>query len=61
PPPLTRPRFTSSTIRLPSAAATTTALPNPNINGLQRSSSSLSTNNGTTDYQPRFASRLSST
>ena len=34
------------------------------INGLQRSSSSLSTNNtssATTDYQPRFASRLSTT
>jgi len=62
PPPLTRPRFTSSTIRLPSATATTTTtLPNPSTNGLQRSSSSLSTNNGTTDYQPRFASRLSST
>jgi hypothetical protein len=30
-------------------------------NGLQRSSSSLSNNNGTTEYQPRFASRLSST
>lgn len=36
----------------------------PPTNGLQRSSSSLSTNNGTngtTEYQPRFASRLSST
>ncbi|CAF2832256.1 unnamed protein product [Rotaria sp. Silwood2] len=63
PPPLTRPRFTSSTIRLQSAATTTTSN-NNNNNGLQRSSSSLSTNNitcGTTDYQPRFASRLSST
>lgn len=34
---------------------------NPSTNGLQRSSSSLSTNNNTTEYQPRFASRLSST
>ncbi|CAF1046208.1 unnamed protein product [Rotaria sordida] len=62
PPPLTRPRFASSAIRLQSAITTTT--PNNNsTNGLQRSSSSLSTNNsicGTTDYQPRFASRLSS-
>jgi hypothetical protein len=64
PPPLTRPRFTSSTIRLQSAAATTTVPNNNSTNGLQRSSSTLSTNNstsGTTDYQPRFASRLSST
>ncbi|CAF1175030.1 unnamed protein product [Adineta steineri] len=66
PPPLTRPRFTSSMIRLQSAAATTipaaATTPN-NTNGLQRSSSTLSNNNSTnsaTDYQPRFASRLSS-
>lgn len=58
PPPLTRSRFPSSTIRLQSAATTT--IPS-NTNGLHRSSSSLSTNNGTADYQPRFASRLSST
>ncbi len=34
-----------------------------NTSGLQRTSSSLSTNstNATTDYQPRFASRLSTT
>ncbi|UJR21325.1 hypothetical protein I4U23_024419 [Adineta vaga] len=64
PPPLTRPRFTSSTIRIPSAAATTIPNGTSSTNGLQRSSSSLSTNaatNGTTEYQPRFASRLSST
>ncbi|CAF0977364.1 unnamed protein product [Rotaria sp. Silwood1] len=63
PPPLTRPRFTSSIVRLPSAVTTTIHNNNNSINGLQRSSSSLSTNNGTcgtTDYQPRFASRLSS-
>jgi len=65
PPPLTRPRFNVSTIRLQSAAATTVPPGNNTNGGLQRSSSSsLSTNNGTsgtTEYQPRFASRLSST
>jgi hypothetical protein len=64
PPPLTRPRFTSSTIRLQSATTTTTVPTSNGINSLQRSSSSLSTNNstsGTAEYQPRFASRLSST
>lgn len=73
PPPVTRPRFTASTIRLQSAAATTgpaptiiapppstTTITTNGTAGLQRSSSSLSTN-GTTEYQPRFASRLSST
>lgn len=67
PPPVTRPRFTASTIRLQSAAATTATTTTPaapvtnnGSAGLQRSSSSLSTN-GTTEYQPRFASRLSST
>lgn len=64
PPPVTRPRFTGSAIRLQSAAATiptsTVAPPTNGTAGLQRSSSSLSTN-GTTEYQPRFASRLSST
>lgn len=62
-PPQTRPRFTASAIRLPSAATTTLPIVNGNSN-LQRSSSSLSTNNGSngsTEYQPRFASRLSST
>lgn len=72
PPPVTRPRFTASTIRLQSAATTTGPAPTVVVPpsstttttngtaGLQRSSSSLSTN-GTTEYQPRFASRLSST
>jgi len=72
PPPATRPRFTSSAIRLTSAAtlstpATSSTVPTPlrpvGNNSLQRSSSSsLSVNNGncsTTEYQPRFASRLS--
>ncbi|CAF2396588.1 unnamed protein product [Rotaria sp. Silwood2] len=62
PPPVTRPRFTSSSIRIPSAA-TITAPSNNYTAGLQRSASSLSTNNtsATMDYQPRFASRLSTT
>lgn len=65
PPPTTRTRFTSSAIRLPTtSAAATVPMHNTNntsTSALQRSSSSLSTNNGTTEYQPRFASRLSST
>lgn len=69
PPPTTRPRFTSSSIRLPSAATISTApvrplaAPGAPPTSLQRSSSSsLSVNNGNgaaTEYQPRFASRLS--
>jgi len=61
PPPARALRFPSSIIRLQSAATTTVPNNTNSTNGLQRSSSSLSTNNGTTDYQPRFASRLSST
>ncbi|CAF3403004.1 unnamed protein product [Rotaria sp. Silwood1] len=62
PPPVTRPRFTASSIRIPSAA-TITAPSTNYTNGLQRSASSLSTNNtsATMDYHPRFASRLSTT
>ncbi|CAF0897063.1 unnamed protein product [Rotaria sordida] len=62
PPPVSRPRFPSSSIRIPSAS-TITAPCNNYTSGLQRSSSSLSTNNtsATMDYQPRFASRLSTT